>query len=100
MTWRKGPTRQGMMRLAITYSLHRGEEELAIAQCMGPFGSDTEPWFWYGDGINTASTPKTLAECKLEAVKHFKDKISGQCGKDKEKAQNGSQNVSGSSATA
>jgi hypothetical protein len=71
MYWKKGKLRDGQTRLAETYRLHRDGAKLAIAQRMGQASSQ---WFWYGDGINTASRPASLAECKAEAFAHFKQK--------------------------
>lgn len=61
LTWRKGKRYSGMMRLAATYCLCCGDEELAIIQENG------DQWFWYGGDRNTCATPTDLATAKKEA---------------------------------
>lgn len=65
LTWRKGKRRSGMMRLAKTYRLCRGDEELATVQETGSL------WFWYGGGMNTAHKPTDLETAKRDAKAHI-----------------------------
>ena len=69
LTWRKRPTRDGMMRMQPSYSLHNGSDKhLAIAQ------ETSGGWYWYGDGQNTAHNLRPLDEVKAEAERHFRAK--------------------------
>ncbi len=62
LRWKKGRDYSGLMRLAETYDLRCGGEELATAQKM-----DDDQWFWYGLDQNTAHRPDTLENVKAEA---------------------------------
>jgi hypothetical protein len=70
LSWKRGKSREGMMRLAATYNLHYAHEHLATAQ-----RAKGDLWFWYGDGINTAGRPDTLENVKAEVMKHFRAKM-------------------------
>lgn len=69
MRWRRGPRTSFGPR---THELWDAENRIATAQeCAGG-------WFWYGDGINTARNPDTLANVKAEAIEHFRTAIQRQ----------------------
>ena len=67
-TWRRGKDRDGMMRLAPSYSLHRGSDEV-IARVQE---HRTGGWYWYGLGQNTAHDLKPLAEAQADALAFVK----------------------------
>jgi hypothetical protein len=69
LTWRKGRTRSGQMRLAPNHKLCRGEDEIATVQEARPGF-----WFWYGAGANTARTPTDLATAKRDAKAYILSK--------------------------
>jgi hypothetical protein len=52
-----------------TYKLNYGGVALATAQ-----ETRGDLWFWYGDGVNTASRPDSLENVKAEAIAHFRGK--------------------------
>ena len=69
-TWRKGKTRDGMMRLAPHYTLHCGSDEAILrVQKHG------ELWYWYGLGQNTSDDMKSLDAVKAQALAYAKTHI-------------------------
>lgn len=72
ITFKKGRDYDGRMRLPSSYLVNCNGKKIATIQCLDRGGGDS--WFWYSHGINTAFTPKTLAECKVEVIAHFEAK--------------------------
>jgi hypothetical protein len=73
-SFRKGKLYSGMARLPPSYEFRYGGEKLATIQCHNRFELENE-WFWYGDGVNTASERLSLSDCKNLVLMHFKTKL-------------------------
>lgn len=71
ITFRKGKSASGLMRLAPTYKAICDGHEIATLQCMDKYTVADSLWFWYGDGENTAHNPQPLDICKDDVVGHF-----------------------------
>jgi hypothetical protein len=68
-TWRKKEPGHRMRSLP-AYTLHYGSDVvLAIAQQL-PSGE----WYWYGDGKNTAQTPRSRAVVQDEAMNYWRNR--------------------------
>jgi hypothetical protein len=67
ITFKKQPIRSGLMRLAPSYYVNRNGSHIATIQELNCEGL----WFWYGNGQNTAGTPKSLDEVKSEIKTYF-----------------------------
>lgn len=65
-SWRKMPTRDGMMRLAPSYGLFYGGKRLATV-ALDAGGA----WYWYGGGRNARQERSTDLDAVKRAAKAF-----------------------------
>ena len=71
ITFKRGASYYGRIRLAPSYRVRCDGHEIAIIQCCDSFVQEGSLWFWYGDGENTASNPQPLDICKEDVRGHF-----------------------------
>jgi len=80
ITLSKGSRYSGRARLPETYKVKVDGKEAGTIQRAewNPYTREkidpVKCWFWYADGINTASNPKSLEDCKAEMKAHLKSK--------------------------
>lgn len=67
-SFKRGPNYDGLRRLPATYELRHGGKRLATIQK----DNNSDGWFWYGDGVNTASNLEPLDIAKAAALAYFK----------------------------
>lgn len=77
LRWKKQPRETGLRAVCQGqrgYILSENGKVYAHIQARDRWKNDL--WFWYGMGVNTSHRPDTLENCKAEAIKFIKDKLS------------------------